>query len=366
MKLQAMIERMIRISKQIMAPLLCILLCILILKQVSIYERITDIYDSFLPILMGGVLAFLFQPLIDYLAHKFPLRVSVMIVYVGLFFIGSLFVVLLVPVVYRQVLDFVNVIPAWIEKIEHFMQTYHITYNHLEELKETYFKEGYSIALDSIKSGMNWITKFGISYITAFFISVDLAFWKRTFKKLIPNYHQFSTFYYTMSNIIFQYLVGTFLDLFFISISVGTVLYLAHFPNAVLYAIILALLNLFPYVGATIGLVLIGVVGLLSYPTFPFVAFAIVWLLQQIESNVIQPLIFNRTMNVRPILTFVFIFISEAFFGVIGVILSPIFAAIAQIAFRSYLHSKTSDDVGDWDTIWQDFDEAMKDEDYAA
>ncbi|MEF9968775.1 MAG: AI-2E family transporter, partial [Longicatena sp.] len=144
MKLQAMIERMIRISKQIMAPLLCILLCILILKQVSIYERITDIYDSFLPILMGGVLAFLFQPLIDYLAHKFPLRVSVMIVYVGLFFIGSLFVVLLVPVVYRQVLDFVNVIPAWIEKIEHFMQTYHITYNHLEELKETYFKEGYS------------------------------------------------------------------------------------------------------------------------------------------------------------------------------------------------------------------------------
>ena len=75
-------------------------------------------------------------------------------------------------------------------------------------------------------------------------------------------------------------------------------------------------------------------------------------------------MIFNRTMNVRPILTFVFIFISEAFFGVVGVILSPIFAAIAQIAFRSYLHCKTSDKVGDWDDIWRDFDEVMREEGY--
>ncbi len=88
----------------------------------------------------------------------------------------------------------------------------------------------------------------------------------------------------------------------------------------------------------------------------------IVWSIQQIESNIIQPLIFNRTMNVRPLLTFVFIFISDAFFGVIGVILSPIFAAVAQIVFRSYLHSKTSDKVGEWEDIWRDFDEVMAEE----
>jgi len=168
----------------------------------------------------------------------------------------------------------------------------------------------------------------------------------------------------TMSNIVYQYLVGTFLDILFIVVTVGITLYIFAFPNALLYAVILALLNLFPYVGATFGLILIAIVGALSYPVFPFLAFAIVWTIQQIESNFIQPMIFNRTMHVRPILTFVFIFLSEALFGVVGVILSPIFAAIAQIAFRSWLHSKTSDKIGEWEDIWQDFDEAMQEENY--
>ena len=194
------------------------------------------------------------------------------------------------------------------------------------------------------------------------FRSIDMDFWKRTAKKIVPNVTRVVTFYHTLSNIIYQYLAGTMLDLLFIIVSVGIVLSLYRFPNALLYAMILALLNLFPYVGATLGLILIAAVAALHYDHYPWMMFFIVWSIQQIESNIIQPLIFNRTMNVRPLLTFVFIFISDAFFGVIGVILSPIFAAVAQIVFRSYLHSKTSDKVGEWEDIWRDFDEVMAEE----
>lgn len=354
--------RWVAISKKAIAPFLAFLLLIVILKQLDLYERLVDIYTSCLPVLMGGVIAFLFQPIIDRLHKHMSTRWSVIIVYAGIFAAGCLLLLVLAPVMYNQVIDFVNVIPTWITRVEEFMQKYHIAYDNLEIMKQNYLKEGTVIVIDSLKNTVDAIAKYGIAYITAFFISIDLEFWKRTVKKLIPNTHQFSTFYLTMSNIVYQYLVGTFLDLLFIVVTVGGVLYFFDFPNAILYAVILALLNLFPYIGATIGLILIGIVGALSYPVFPFVPFVIIWCLQQIESNFIQPMIFNRTMNVRPILTFVFIFISEAFFGVIGVILSPIFAAIAQIAFRSYLHSKTSDTVGDWDDIWQDFDEAMKEE----
>ena len=73
-------------------------------------------------------------------------------------------------------------------------------------------------------------------------------------------------------------------------------------------------------------------------------------------------MIFHKTMDVRPILSFAFIFISDAFFGIPGVILSPIFAAIAQIGFRSYLHAKENDTVGKWEDIWYDFDEVMQEE----
>lgn len=364
MNLKRRFDTFCRHTRNLIAPFLAILLLILILKQLDLYERAVDIYTSCLPVFMGAVIAFLLQPIIDRIHRRFSLRTSVLIVYIGIFVVACVFVVVMAPIIYKQIVDFVDILPSWLHKIEQFMQKYHISYDNFDVLKDTYIKEGYVIVIDSLKNTMDTATSYGIAYITGFFISIDLEFWKRTARKLIPNMHQFSTFYLTMSNIVYQYLVGTLIDLLFIVLSVGAVLYISDFPNAILYAVILALLNLFPYIGATIGLLLIALVGALSYTTFPFIPFLIVWTIQQIESNFIQPMIFNRTMNVRPILTFVFIFISEAFFGVVGVILSPIFAAIAQIAFRSYLHSRTSDTVGDWDDIWRDFDEVMQEEVY--
>lgn len=364
MKFRKRLEHTTEYAKKFIPLVLFLLILILVLKQLDLYQRIVGIYKTCLPVFMGLLIAFLFQPLIDRLKHRFSTRVAVMIVYIGTFVIGCVLLFILIPVIYHQVVDFVKVVPSWINKLETLLEKYHIAYDNLDTLKEKYLQEGYIIVIDSLRNTMDSFTKFGIAYITAFFISADLDFWKRSAKKIVPNIHQFSTFYLTMSNIVYQYLVGTFLDLLFIVVTIGTVLYVFQFPNAILYAIILALMNLFPYIGATLGLIIIAIVGALSYSQFPFLAFAIVWTIQQVEANFIQPLIFNRTMNVRPILTFVFIFISEAFFGVIGVILSPIFAAIAQIAFRSYLHSKTSDKVGEWEDIWQDFDEAMKTESY--
>ena len=67
-------------------------------------------------------------------------------------------------------------------------------------------------------------------------------------------------------------------------------------------------------------------------------------------------------MDVRPILTFAALFVGEALFGIVGVILSPILASIMQIAFRSYVHARSRDTIGQWEDIWYDFDDVMKEE----
>lgn len=351
-----------KIAKKLLPFTILIFFLIMIAKQIGLYDRIVSIYASCLPVFMGAIIAFLLQPIIDRLKRRFSTRTSVLIVYSFILIALFVFLIVLIPVLYQQVLDFIEVVPVWLEKIEYYLNKYHIFYGDLEDLKQQYLNKGYVFMIDSLKHSMTTLTKYGIAYFTAFFISIDLEFWKRSFQKIYPNAKRFKTFYRTMSNIVYQYLLGTMIDLMFIILSVGAVLIISQFPNGILYAVILALLNLFPYVGATIGLILIAIVGLLSYDNFPFLIFVIVWCIQQIEANFIQPLIFNHTMNVRPILTFTFIFISEAFFGVVGVILSPIFAAIAQIAFRSYLHAKTSERVGEWEDIWYDFDDVMASE----
>gem|GEM_PF-553107 len=305
MKVSHVLDSLARGCRKLLVPLAAFLLLVLLLKQLQLYDWIVDIYKSCLPVLMGIVIAFLLQPLIDRLQQHVSQKLAVMLVYIGIALVLAVFVIGMIPIIYKQVMDFAEVVPVWMRHLEGFLDRYHIAIGNLETLKEKYLQEGYIIVIDSLRNTMHTATNYGIAYITAFFISIDLDFWKRTAKKVIPNLHQFSTFYLTMSNIVYQYLVGTFLDILFIVVTVGITLYIFTFPNALLYAVILALLNLFPYVGATFGLILIAIVGALSYPVFPFLAFAIVWTIQQIESNFIQPMIFNRTMHVRPILTFV-------------------------------------------------------------
>lgn len=344
-------------------PLLaCILIMIMILKQTQLFEWMLTVYHSFVPVFGGVVIALFLQPFIDKIKKHVSSKLSVCIVYSVIIVFFVVFMVGMIPLLYQQVMDFVEIVPSWLDKLEALMDEYHIAYGSLDDFKEKYMQEGYIIVIDSLRTTMSTLTDYGIAFFTSFFLSLDLDYWKRSAKKVLPHYKRCANFYHTMSNIVYQYLCGTLLDLLFITITVGIVLSLYAFPNALLYAVILAFLNLFPYVGATLGLILIAIVGALSYPTFPWICFGIVWCIQQLESNIIQPVIFNHTMNVRPILSFIFIFIGDALFGVIGVILSPIFASIAQIAIRSYLHAKTSDRVGDWDDIWRDFDEIMKEE----
>lgn len=346
--------------KALFIPLLSVLIVLFILKQLYVYDRIVQIIMALVPVFGGVIIAFLLQPIIDRCQKFCNKKIAVIIVYFGILFVFLLVVLGLSPIIYKQILEFAQRVPSWILKIEELLANYHIEYSYLENVKSSFVEEGYIIVLDSLWNVMDTITFYGIGYMTAFFISIDLDFWIHTIQKIIPNAHRFTTFYKTMSNIVYQYLVGTFLDLAFITITTWLILQVVEFPNAILYALLLALLNLFPYIGPTIGLGIIIVVGFLSYPSPPYASFIIVWTLQQIEGNVIQPIIFNKTMDVRPILTFVALFVCDALFGIPGVILSPIFAAIAQIAFRSYLHSKTSDKVGEWEDIWYDFDEVMR------
>lgn len=353
-------EKFQSVSLKLLLPLLCIFIIVLILKQIHLYDVLIHLYQTLIPIFSGFIIAFLLQPIIDKLSKRYPKKIAVSIVYFGILLAGIILVIALIPIIYEQLVDFSHMLPSWLIKIEDFLMKLHIPIINLDSFKQSFVQEGYSFVFDSLLSAGNTITKYGIGYMTAFFISIDLDFWIHTFKKIIPNMDQFTTFYKTMSNIIYQYLIGTFLDLTFIAITTGIILYFANFPNALLYAILLALLNLFPYIGPTIGLAIIILVGILSYEQPPYMTFFIVWCIQQLESNIIQPVIFNKTMDVRPILTFISLFICEVLFGIPGVILSPIFAAIIQITFRSYLHSKTSNQVGKWEDIWYDFDEVMK------
>jgi len=337
------------------------LLIVLLLKQLSLYEKLVHLYHVLFPLFGGIVIAFLLQPVIDRLAKYMKMKTAVIVVYIGILAFVVLLFMIFLPILYQQIMNFVSLLPVWLEKIKDLLVDHQMVMEKLSDYEDTFMKGGTDMLIASLQSFFATAANYGIAYMTAFFISIDLDFWKRSARKLFRNYHWFENFYKTMSNIIFQYLSGTLLDLAFVAITSAVILYAADFPNALLYALILALSNLFPYIGPTIGLVFVILVSLLSYHQLPLITLLLIWIMQQIEANIVQPMIFHKTMDVRPILTFAALFVGDALFGIPGILLSPILASILQIAFRSYLHAKTRDTVGEWEDIWYDFDDAMKD-----
>jgi predicted PurR-regulated permease PerM len=106
-------------------------------------------------------------------------------------------------------------------------------------------------------------------------------------------------------------------------------------PFAVPLAVLMAFLDLIPLVGATIGGVLIGIVTLFhAFPTSTIVWIVVLIVYQQVENNVIQPVVYRRTVAIHPLIVIVAVLIGGSLLGILGAILAIPIAATLQIVVK--------------------------------
>jgi predicted PurR-regulated permease PerM len=106
-------------------------------------------------------------------------------------------------------------------------------------------------------------------------------------------------------------------------------------PFAAPLSVLMAFLDLIPLVGATIGGVVIGVVTAFhNFPTATIVWVIVFIVYQQIENNVLQPVVYRRTVDVSPLIVIVSILIGSTLLGVLGALVAIPVAAGVQIVIR--------------------------------
>ena len=146
---------------------------------------------------------------------------------------------------------------------------------------------------------------------------------------------------------IYSAVAGYVLGNLLISLIAGTgtyvVLPILGVPFAVPLAVLMAFLDLIPLVGATIGGVLIGIVAAISdFPT-AVIVWAIYFIVyQQIENNLLQPVIYRRTVAVHPLLVLVAVLIGGSQLGVLGALLAIPVAAAIQIVVKDWWRTAAS------------------------
>jgi predicted PurR-regulated permease PerM len=129
-----------------------------------------------------------------------------------------------------------------------------------------------------------------------------------------------------------SYLIGALAIGVVAGISSWIFMAIADIPYGALLALLVALLDLIPQIGATIGAVVVTLVALTVSP-MTAVASAIFFLAyQQLENWVIYPTVMRSAVKVSNLAAIVAVLVGGTLFGVVGIVLSvPIYAAIRLI-----------------------------------
>ena len=129
---------------------------------------------------------------------------------------------------------------------------------------------------------------------------------------------------------------ATLLGNVMISFVAGAVAGLSAFalglPFPIVLAVITGLLDLIPQLGATLAALILVLAGLtVSVPT-ALAMLAIVLVYQQVENNVLYPIVFRRAVSLSALTTIFAVMIGASLLGVVGAIVAVPLAALGKIA----------------------------------
>jgi predicted PurR-regulated permease PerM len=105
-------------------------------------------------------------------------------------------------------------------------------------------------------------------------------------------------------------------------------------PFAALISLFVALADLIPLVGATLGAVVAALAGFVhSVPAgIAVIVFFVVY--QQLENHLLQPLILSRTVDLNPLTVLVAILVAVELAGILGALLAIPIAGMGQVVLR--------------------------------
>jgi predicted PurR-regulated permease PerM len=140
--------------------------------------------------------------------------------------------------------------------------------------------------------------------------------------------------------IVKSYLGGLLIQITYIVVLLGGILFLFGIKHAVLIGAIFAILNLIPYVGALFGNI-IGVLLTISYTQelWPiFIVLASIAFVQFLDNNILMPAIVGGKVRINALVTIVGVIIGGALAGISGMFLSLPVIAVLKIIFDHTRH----------------------------
>jgi predicted PurR-regulated permease PerM len=138
-----------------------------------------------------------------------------------------------------------------------------------------------------------------------------------------------------IEKVIKSYLIGLLIQITYIIILLGGILWLFGIENALLIGIIFAFLNLIPYLGALIGNILGVLLTLASSESITDVLIVLgaITVVQFLDNNILMPRIVGSQVKINPLVSILGIIVAGTMAGISGMFLAMPVLSILKIVF---------------------------------
>src|SRR3954470_7704828 len=303
-------------------------------------------------ILVAAFIAVALAGPVNYLDRYMRRGFAITIVYIGLLLIPIGLSALVIPPVVTQVESFANNAPRYATDVRNYIQDngtlrglqekYDIGTQLEEKAKELPARIGDAatvlgdIGLGLVNSIFQLIT---ILILTAFMLGGGRRWVEGALRYQPPDRAaRLRRVSERVATAVGSYVAGALLQALIAGVTSYILMAILGVPFRGPLAVLIALLDLIPLVGATIGAVVVGVVTLfVDFPTATIIW--VIWsiIYQQVENTVIQPRIQQRAVDVEPFVVLVAVLFGSTLLGVVGALVAVPFAASLQIVLREWL-----------------------------
>lgn len=308
-------------------------------------------------LVLALIMTLIGNPVVDFLKNRLRFNHLVATIATIVFFVLILFglVALFVPLLINQgqSLSLLNTTKIETElndlilQIAAFLESHHIDSKIV--FNQTKFSNlvGMDFIPNFLNAVINFISGFGLGLVAVLFITFfflkDRVQFIVAFKKILPDQHetQILNSLEKINNLLSRYFIGLLLQLMIVFVLYLIVLLIFDIDNAIIIAFLCALLNIIPYLGPMIAAIMAALLTMISHlgadfqsEILPATIYVLVgfWIVQLIDNNISQPIIFSKSVSSHPLEIFLVIIAAGLLAGISGMIIAvPLYTILKVI-----------------------------------
>lgn len=281
---------------------------------------------------------------------KMPPLVSLTLVLLLLIGGGAALTILMAPAIFEQVQELAKSLRESVESLERQLREREFgryVIGWIQSLGEgdgtaAFWKQIAGVFATTLGA----VGAFSLTLVVGAFFAYNPGLYVRGFLRLIPipKRARAGEMIDQLADTLRWWMVGQLISMLVLAVTTWLMLWLLGVPLAFILALLTGILTFIPYLGPIIAAIPILLIAFVESPALMVTVLILYTIIQNLEADVLMPIIFQQTVHLPPVMTIVAQVLLGAILGFVGIVLAtPLMAAGLKLVQMIYVEDVLGD-----------------------